>query len=465
MDDFVDFLWSLESLLGQPQTLQRTTDLVIDGVAIAALGSKEPGPQILTKLARRHSIAAVSTILGGRDRVSGPEAARINGVAMHVLDYEPMWNPANHCLSTTLPALLALVQMIAHEHRRGSRISPPDGRTILSALALGIEVQLRIRSASGQYEPGLLLFHPPGAVGSFGSAAACGMVLGLDRQQMRHALGIAASRACGVQANIGSMTKALHCGEAAMSGLESALMAAEGFTADAGAIVGPRGYGRAFYGDGFAAEKLTEPRESLFVLQPGPAFKFYPSQYGTHFVIVAALAARQHVGPAQIKRVRIISPPMPYVERPQPESGLAGKFSLHYTAALALLDGAVGVASFDDQRRFAPDMVELLKRIEVLPDAMREGRFDRMRVDIEVELEDGSICRGHCDGPPGIWGSPVDRVAILGKAHDCLRQVWASRTVDVQLAMAENFSSLDHTNVLALLELLNSDDSTNTYRQ
>jgi hypothetical protein len=42
-----------------------------------------------------------------------------------------------------------------------------------------VEAQARLRIASGQFEPGRLLFHPPGMVGAMGSAAGCGIVLGL----------------------------------------------------------------------------------------------------------------------------------------------------------------------------------------------------------------------------------------------------------------------------------------------
>ena len=53
-----------------------------------------------------------STIIMGDRRVTVESAAQVNGAAMHVLDYEPMWNPANHSLSTTLPALFALSEML-----------------------------------------------------------------------------------------------------------------------------------------------------------------------------------------------------------------------------------------------------------------------------------------------------------------------------------------------------------------
>ena len=58
-------------------------------------------------------------------------------------------------------------------------------------------------------------------------------MLGLDSQQMRMALGIAASRAETVSANTGTMTKSTHCGNAGRMGMEAALLAEKGFTANA----------------------------------------------------------------------------------------------------------------------------------------------------------------------------------------------------------------------------------------
>src|SRR4029077_18524475 len=119
-------------------------------------------------------------------------------------------------------------------------------------------------------------------------------------------------------------------------------------------------------------------------------------------------------------RVRITAPPMPYVDRPAPPTGLAGKFSFQYTAAVALLDGDVDVWSFSDQRRFEPDVDALLERISIEVDPAREGRFDRMRVDVDVELADGHVVHATCDGPPGIWGKSSERARLEHKARVCL---------------------------------------------
>ena len=445
-----------EALLPPAQAI--ATSLLIDGIAVSALGASQRGPRILAALALEQQGAPTATLLGQSRRVTPAEAARVNGASMHVLDYEPMWNPANHSLSTTLPAVLACAEMLGRGDHPGT---VPDGKTLLAALVLGIEAQQRMRLASGQLDPGLLMFHPPGAVGALGSAMACGFLLGLNVDQLSHALGIAASRAAGVQGNIGSMTKALHCGQAAMAGLESVLMASRGFTADQDALGGPRGYGRAFYGASFTPDILTAPHP-LFVLDPGPAFKFFPSQYGTHFVITAALAARRtwwqgaidSTKAATIESVEITVPPMPYVDRPLPATGLDGKFSFQYVAAMAILDDRVDVASFTDERCKARDTQDLLARIRVSADPAREGRFDRMRADVRIRSSDGRESFSSCDGPPGIWGRPADPELLAGKALDCLSGLYqASHARDI-VTRARAFGQLDGAGVLALLDAL-----------
>jgi aconitate decarboxylase len=334
-----------------------------------------------------------------------------------VLDFEPMWNPPNHALSPLLPALLALAE------RREQQGEGMQGRTVLRGIALGVEAQGRLRLASGQLEPAKISIHPPGSVGALASAVACGDMLGLRGERLAAAVGIAASRSGGLLANVGSMTKALHCGDAAANGVQAALIAAQGFTADVDALGSPRGWGASLYASTFEREHLLAPIGKGRALSPGPAWKLFPSQFATHFAITAALAAREAMGGKTadaIKRVTLRTPAMPYIDRPLPKSGLDGKFSWQYTAAIALIDGKVEPASFEDQRRFADDVVALLNRITLVNDATISGRFDRMHVDIAIELNDGTMVEQRCDAPLGSWSRPVPAARVTEKARSLM---------------------------------------------
>ncbi len=397
-----------------PALLAQCRLLLLDGMAVAIAGAREPGPAKMAELTRHNGTTGPAQVIVHGFSTSVPQAARINGMAMHVLDFEPMWNPPNHALSPLLPAILALAEL---RERQGAG---PQGLAVLRALAKGIEAQGRLRLASGQIEPAGLSMHPPGAVGAVAAALACGDLLGLTGERLAAAAGIAASRCGGLMANIGSMTKALHCGDGAANGVEAAMLAAAGFTANPDALGGPRGWGVSLFGATFDPSHLLAPIATGRALDPGPAWKLFPSQFATHFAITSALEAHEAItgdAASRIRRVGLRTPPMPYIDRPKPESGLDGKFSWQYTAAVALLDGKVDPTSFSDSRRFAADMVTLLDRISLVGDPAISGRLDRMHVELTVELDDGAVIVRRCDAPLGSWSHPVPPERIQAKAE------------------------------------------------
>ena len=408
----------VELLLGWPADAPALQDrcrlLLLDGLAVAAAGAHEQGPTLAATVLAG---SGHCNLIGRRETALPWDAARINGMAMHVLDYEPMWNPPNHAISPLLPALLALAQ---GRERQGRG---PQGAALLRALAIGIEAQGRLRLASAQIEPAQLSLHPPGVVGPIAAAIGSAALLELGIPAAVMAAGIAASRTGGLLANVGSHTKALHCGDAAANGLQAALLAERGFGADGDALGSPRGWGRAFFGDNFDPAHLLAPIGAGRALDPGCSWKLFPSQFATHFGITAALDARAQVGAfaaADIVRVRLTVPPMPYIDRPRPATGLEGKFSWQYTAALALLDGEVTLATFTDARRHSSDVERLLDRFELRGAGEISGRFDRMHVDIEVECRGGRKVASRCEAPLGSWQRPIPAARVEQKAKDLL---------------------------------------------
>ena len=383
--------------------------LIVDGIAVAIAGTAEDAPRIVAEHVKELGSQPLSTVWGFGFRTAPQSAAFCNAVSMHVLDFEPMSSPPTHAVSPTLPAAFAL-----GESTRAS------GRKIVTACAKGFEMQGRVLLASS-HDRGELPFHTPGVVGVMGSVVASSHLLGLDAPQIAHALGIAASRCSGLSANTGSMVKCTHCGNASSAGLEAALLARRGFTANPQIFDAPSGYVATFFPKRFDYAVLLDFARPYRCVDPGMALKFYPSKYPTHFAISAALDARRQIRDLSgIRRVRVLAPDIEDADRPQPRSGLEGKFSLQYTAAAALLDGRVGIATFRDERRFAPDMTALLERTLVVrdPSASRDTR--KMRIGIEVELASGETVRGVCTAPPGSWGLPVDPAQHRAKVTDCL---------------------------------------------
>ncbi|MCS6925266.1 MAG: MmgE/PrpD family protein [Candidatus Binatia bacterium] len=393
------------------QVVEVAKQIILDGLAVAVAGALEEGPRITAAHVQNLGGTPVSTVIGHGFKTSPVSAAYVNGISMHVLDYEPMWSPPTHVTSPTLPVVLALAET-----------GPVPGREVITAFVKACELQGRLRLASRQFAPGKLTYHPPGVVGVMGAAVAAAHLLGCDVTQLRNALGIAASRAGGLMANVGTMTKATHCGWAAAAGLDAALLARHGFTANTEILEAPRGYAEAFWPDGFDAAPLLEFGRSYRMVDPGFAIKLFPSQYATHFGITAALALRQEIAdPSTITAVFLTTPDMPYVNRPFPRTGLEGKFSFQYTVAAALLDGSVSIHSFSDERLRRADMQRLLPLVTLTPSPEIPGDLERMWVEVTVVVRNGQRHTARCHGPKGFWGlPPLPREEHLVKIRDCL---------------------------------------------
>ncbi len=428
------------------ECVARVKQAIQDGVAVALAGCAEEPVTIATAHVRELGGAAQAGIWGAGYKASVVQAAYVNAMATHVLDFEPMWSPPTHAVSPTVPVAFALA-----EYKGAS------GRGIITAVAKGLEIQGRLQYAGDQYIPEDLKFHPPGVAGAFGSAIVAAEMLGLDIKGMQHALGMAASRAGSLLANVGSMTKCTHCGNAAAAGLDSALMAQRGFTANPDVLEAHKGVIATFFADSFDEARLLGWGKPYRVVDPGLAIKLFPSQFGTHFSITAGLDIHRQAGRgAQFKAVRIVSPVMKYVDRPQPETGLYGKFSLQYGATAAILDGKVGIDTFTDERRFRSDMVDLLGKVTLTQDASIPGDFHHMHVAIEADLADGRSVKAICHGPQGAWGVPLDPSAHRQKLLDCLSRALPAAEVDELIAMFGELETLDNAGVARLVKLIAS---------
>ena len=419
--------------------------IILDGIAVAVAGAREQGPTIAAEHVKSQSGKEIATVIGHGFRTSPVLAAYANGISMHVLDYEPMWSPPTHATSPTLPAILALAQ-----ERQVS------GQEIISAFVKGCELQGHIRLASHQYAPGEFTVHPPSSVGLMGAVVASAHILGLSQEQLQHALGITASRAGGLMANVGTMAKATHCGWAAMSGLDAALLASRGFTSNATIFEAPNGYVEHFFGERFNYDELLSVGHSYRMVDPGFVIKMFPCQYGTHFGILAGLDLHKQISnPDRIASVHITSPVMPYVDRPAPKSGLDGKFSFQYTVAAALLDGSVTIPTFSDDRCTQPDIVALLSRTTLTQDETIPDVLEEMWVAVAVELQDGQRLTARCDGPQGFWGLlPLQHEEHLVKIRDCLRVRLDAEQTEQCIQLIETLETLQSDEIVQLIALI-----------
>ena len=430
----VDKVLALDYASLPPAAIDMAKAVTLDGLAVTLAGADEPlgVGRISIDYVRAMGGAPQASVIAGGFKTSMLNAAYANGTMAHALDFDNTWYPLNHPTSPTLPAILA----IAEHHKL-------PGKNIITAIAAAFEVQGRLRIAATGLKTGAG-FHKPGTTGLFGAVTAAAKMLNLNKQQTLMAFGLAGSRAGSISINTGTMTKSSHSGHAARMGVECGLLAQMGWTASAD-VFGPNGFFDTFFQGDATPELLVEGfAEPLRMVDPGVGFKKHPSNYFTHRPIDAALALREEFKftPGAIERVEVIFPRFDYVNRPQPLTGLDGKFSVQYATLIALLDGEITIDSFTNERRFAADVEALLPRVKLQVDDAIPSDFDRMHTIVSVWLKDGRQLSKRVDKLTGWIGSPLTREQRLRKFFGCTRRVLDEKKTQRVLELVERLDTL-----------------------
>lgn len=358
---------------------------ILDWLGVTLAGAQEPLTQKLLDFVRADGCGDHATLVGLGGRGSASQAALVNGSAGHALDYDDVLRALRgHPTAPVAPAVLAIAER-----------DLKSGKDVLAAFIAGVETEARVGTLMGDshYLKG---WHSTGTNGTFGAAAACAWLLGLNTDDMATALGIAGAQAAGLKSMFGTMCKPLHAGKAAMNGLMAAELAARGFTSRDDVLECDQGYAatqtESYDPDG-ALDKLGE-----HFWTPNLLFKYHAACYGTHAGIECARAIRVNPAfdPDKVERVDINAPArtMGMCNIPEPTNGLQIKFSHRFTTALALAGeetGSLGVYSEDMAAR--PDLVALRDKITVV------GGTDLgpSQTNVTVHQSDGAVIREQRD--------------------------------------------------------------------
>ena len=424
-------------------------DLIRDGFGVLLAGINHPIVQVLSKYLESNQPKNGIKIIGYQQNSNLPDAAFIYGCAIHSMDFEPMFLPPTHAVSPVLAPLIAIAQ--------SKKI---DGKTFLKAFIAGIQFEAGLRIAAklsdieaaenkNHFPFEKKGFHPPGTVGTLGSALASSIALGLTQEQCCMAIGYAASKSSGLSGNIGTMTKATHCGNAARGGLEAALLTSFGLTSSKNIIETGSGWAEAFGGDNFNFQVLLTGMEELSCFHdPGFAFKKWPSHTAMQIAIQAALQV--HKGNHSNGDINVSVPIFNYCDRPNPIDSNEARFSFQYNIAVSLIDGYVNSESFTDEKLSSPKIQDYLKRIKLKLDPDIPRDFGEMYVIIQTESQDPISC----DSWPGHWKTPMTEDELSAKFSSCCRPMLDekdTKEVEKHLLRIHKYESLD-----SIIDILNT---------
>jgi 2-methylcitrate dehydratase PrpD len=361
---------------------------------------------------------AAPEIPWGRN-LSASDAALVNGVAAHVLDYDDV-ALAGHPSAVLVPAILA----------EGWTLDV-SGKDAIAAYVAGYELWAQL----GELEPGHLHergFHPTAVFGTLATAAACARIHRLDPSKTSHAIAIGASLAAGLVANFGTMTKSLHAGRTAQSGVLAARLAAHAFTASPDVLEHRTGFLRAHSPSGTPRieDGVVDIGRNWRLEQLGINIKRYPTCYATHRSIDAMLelVESHNLRPDDVKEIQVRTGVMQklMLRNVNPKTGLEAKFSMEFAMAAALVAGRVGFSELTDDFVRRPEVSAAVAKVrctttdEIMPGDQPFAPDDR----VSVVLASGEVLEhAPVTHAKGSWQKPLTRKELKEKFLDCVTRV------------------------------------------
>ena len=414
-----------------PADRARAAFHLVDWLGCAHAGAAEPAGRLLRADALAEGTGAASVL--GAPSCGAAAAAFANGGLGNVLEMDDVHRAAIlHPGPVAIPAALAMAEA-----------GDASGGALLDAIVIGYEAVIRVGRSLGPAH--YALWHNTASAGPFGSAAACGRLLGLDDDAMVRALGNAGTQVSGPWQcrNEPVMSKQLHTARAAHAGLVAARLAALGFTGPAAMLEGPQGLYAATAPDADPSRVTADP-DGPFLLHE-TSFKPWPACRHAHAAIDAALLARGRIAgrPVEAIEVRTYADAATFCDRPEPRTPHEAKFSLQHAVAATLVDGPPPLALFEPDAIARADLADLRERtrVAVVP-AFADPYPDRYGSGLLVTLADGEAIETVVPDALGDPENPLSDERIVAKAlalldHAGVPEAEARAVIDAALALTE----------------------------
>jgi 2-methylcitrate dehydratase PrpD len=421
-----------------------------DCIACMIAGSPEPVVGLVDRELAGEAGAGRAALIPSGERRGVQDAALVNGVAAHVLDYDDVALDG-HPSAALVPAILAQAEA-----------SQSSGADMLAAYVAGYEAwaELLARIPGHLHEKG---WHPTAVLGAVAAAAACARLRRLDATRTATAMAAAASMSAGLVANFGTMTKSFQVGRAAQSGVIAARLAAGGFTASLDVFEHQIGFLFSF-----APTERKEPVRPLDaptgkngrdwqIVKQGLNVKRYPICYATHRSIDAIIDVVQanDLKPADVENVHVSTgrTQMLMLRNHQPQTGLEAKFSMEFAMASAVIARRVGLSELTDGFVQLPALQQAMGKVtyetgDTVAGAIPFAPFDR----VEVTLKDGrKIKSAQIAHAKGSHERPLSADELQSKFDDCVAQTLPPSGRSRAFAAIMSLESAPSVEALALI--------------
>ena len=401
------------------EAVEGTRKMVLDTLGVAVAGSKAPGSETLVRQIRSWSPPGKSTLLVYGERVSAPMAAWANASLARAMELDDSHDQTgDHPGMAAVPAAFAVAE----------ELGTVSGKDLITAIALGVDLVARLRMACkitvGSIAWGAATFAP------FSSAVVAGSLLGLNREQMRNALGLAYSTLAGsLQCQLdGTLNLRIQHGMAAEAGVRSAFLAKAGLDGVRNFLEGRFGLYSAYFLDQWTPETITQELGERFEVA-NVSIKLYPCGRYVHGAVdsVLELVKTHDLTPEKIREIRVkVSQNgfnmlcQPKEHRLQPKTPLHATFSLYYCLAAAAVRRRLFIDEFSEEAISDPAILHLAQRVK--PEI--DPGLTRMRkvippTPVEIITADGGSLTSSMEYPKGHPANPVNLDEVFEKVKAC----------------------------------------------
>ena len=410
-DALVDFIENTTANGLPPEVDEITGRILLDTVGCMVAGVSS-SPATAVKAAFTSNSSGPSDIIGTTHQLSPHDAAYVNAYTADVLDFEETL--VSHPSAVVVAAALAVGQAQASTWQQ-----------VHIAIALGYEIGSRIGralipSAPIRREYAAEFWWKPVA-----ATIASGVLLGLDREPWKHAIGYAtaaspAARRGGFEFRPLSQLKANYGGQAA-AGVLGAYLAANGFLTHRAMLDGPRSYAQLLGSDRWDSDlAVTGLGKDWLVGNVG--FKVYPTCLYLHSLLesIDGAVIVPRIPVTDVREVRAFVPAIICRElaEKRPAGVIDAQFSAPIAAATLLLKREPHSQWFDDAWLTNPDMLAVADRVRLIEDIelTRLQNLDgHVRARIEVDLADGTTVRAGVDTVRGNAARPLTGTELRDK--------------------------------------------------
>ncbi|PKB71213.1 MAG: hypothetical protein BZY87_06665 [SAR202 cluster bacterium Io17-Chloro-G6] len=412
-----------------PKTVHQVKRTLVDTLGCAMGGFVSEPAKIARGMASSVTSTNPARVLGTADYTSPDMAGFANGVMVRYLDCnDSYFSPGGGHPSDMIPAVLAMADpMIA------------DGRSVVTAIALAYEVFCRL---SDEVVAGDLGWDQ-GIFSVIGAACGAGKILGLDHEQMAHAISLAVTPSLPLAVTRSgelSMWKGCATAAATRSAVFAAMLAAEGMSGPNEPFDGKRGLWEQAVGKPVEIPEFpmggSRSGDDPFRITQ-TIVKSYPSQIHTQAPIGLALELRSEVALADIKSIHIdtyksaASSASDEPEKWDPKTRETADHSIPFLVAAALQEGAVTPGTFTPQGIADATKRATMAKMTLSEDPAFTAKYpSEYNCRITITDQSGACHTAHTSFSKGHKNNPLDDQELEAKFRSFATGVLSERQCD-----------------------------------